>query len=80
MKTRARAWGSGLALRIPMSLATKARLREGSPVRLSLADGAILVQPMPDTDMTLKGLLSGVTKENCHDEIEWGRRVGREAW
>ncbi|MBI1904156.1 MAG: AbrB/MazE/SpoVT family DNA-binding domain-containing protein [Planctomycetia bacterium] len=80
MRTRVRAWRRGLAVPIPKSLATKVGLHEGSSVRVSLADGAIIVLPTSRKGMTLSSLLSRVTKENCHGEIDFGRRVGREAW
>jgi antitoxin MazE len=80
MKTRVQKWGNSLALRIPKSFAEEARLREDSPVELSLADGKLVVQALAEAPLTLDELLRGVTDENIPSEWDTGPAVGREAW
>lgn len=80
MKTRVQKWGNSLALRIPKSFAAEAGLRENAPVAISLADGNLIVQPLPPEPPTLDELLRGVTDENLHGEWDTGPAVGREVW
>lgn len=78
MKTRVCKWGNSLALRIPKSFADEARLRENSPVELSLADGKLVVQCVSTPQPTLDELLQNVTADNLHGEWDTGAAVGKE--
>ena len=80
MKTRVQKWGNSLALRIPKSFADEVGLRKETPVEVSLADGRIVVTPLAGPQPTLEQLLSGITGENVHQEIDTGPAVGNEAW
>ena len=80
MRTRVHKWGNSLAVRIPRSFAEEAGLRENAPVDLSLADGRLSIEPIPDLDSTLDQLLAGVTDENLHAAVETGLAVGNEVW
>ena len=80
MQTRVQKWGNSLALRIPSSIAKEAGLNPNSLVELSLAEGKLIVQPLAEFRLSLDQLLSGVTAENLHGEVETGPAVGREAW
>ena len=80
MKTRVQKWGNSLALRIPKSLATEAGLDRDSSVEVSLTDGKLTIVPDTKPKFTLKRLLSQVTKENLHREVDMGPATGREVW
>jgi antitoxin MazE len=80
MKTRVQKWGNSLALRIPKSFAAEAGLTEDAPVELSLLEGKLVVQPLPQPCPTLDELLRGVTDENLHGEWDTGPVVGKEVW
>ena len=79
MLTKIRKWGNSLGLRIPKSFAEEAQVEAGSTVDISL-DGDRLVVRRVRSSYSLEELLSKVTKDNLHDEIETGDAVGREAW
>lgn len=70
-------WGNSLGIRIPKALAQKAGLVEGTPVEIVLGDEAIIIRPR---SYSLETLLSGVTPENLHREVDAGKPVGREVW
>lgn len=70
-------WGNSLGIRIPKTLAQKAGLVEGTPVEIILGDDAIIIRPR---NYSLETLLSGVTPENLHREVDTGKPVGREVW
>ncbi|MHB8916815.1 MAG: AbrB/MazE/SpoVT family DNA-binding domain-containing protein [Desulfocucumaceae bacterium] len=70
-------WGNSLGIRIPKALAQKAGLVEGTPVEIVLDDQSIIIRPRR---YSLETLLSGVTSENLHREVDTGKPVGREVW
>jgi antitoxin MazE len=80
MKTRVQKWGNSLALRIPKSFATEAGLDRDSSVEVSLKDGKLTIVPDTKPKFTLKQLLSQVTNENLHHEVDTGPAMGNEAW
>ena len=80
MNTKIQQWGNSLALRIPKAFAVEAKLHKGAVVDVSEEGGKIILTPLKKRRITLKDLLSGVTKENIHGEISTGRRVGKEIW
>jgi len=80
MRTRVQKWGNSLALRIPKTFASDANLQKDSSVELSLVDGRIIIQPVTVPALSLEQLLSGVTRENMHHEIDTGLAQGNEVW
>jgi antitoxin MazE len=80
MRVRIQKWGNSLALRIPKPFAEEARVRQGSIVDLSMAEGRLVASPLSRSQWTLARLLAGVTRKNLHREADFGRPVGREAW
>lgn len=73
-------WGNSLAVRIPKPFAMEAGLDVNSVVVVSLEKGAVIIKPLPRSKQTLKQLLSKITEDNLHDEIETGPAVGNEVW
>lgn len=80
MRTKVQKWGNSLALRIPKPFALETRLQPDSVVDVALIDGKLVISPELDLAFTLDGLLSEVTDENCHGEVETGPSVGHEVW
>lgn len=80
MKTHVQRWGNSLALRIPKAFAVEAGLAPGTLVDLSIAEGKLIVTPLPDAPPTLDQLLADITDDNLHAEIGWGPTVGKESW
>ena len=73
-------WGNSLAVRIPSGMARAVKLKEGSDLEIAEADGCIVLRPLNRTGYELDALLSQVTEENIHGEIESAGPVGREEW
>jgi antitoxin MazE len=68
-------WGNGLAVRIPKAVAEELRLEEGDSIVIEASEGRIeLRRGYP----TMEELVSEITPENCHGEIDWGPDVGKE--
>jgi antitoxin MazE len=80
MLTKIQKWGNSLGLRIPKSFAKQTGVRAGSTVDISIDDGRLVIRAIKKGPYKLEDLLSGVDKDNLHDEIETGDAVGREAW
>ena len=80
MITRIQKLGNSFALRIPKSFAHKVGLNQNSSVELSLVDGKLVIVPVIKRRLTLEKLLSQVTEQNLHHEIDTGSAIGREAW
>ena len=80
MNTTVQKWGNSLALRIPLSVAQDVHLHQGSVVEIALIAGKIVVKPRRQRHYALAQLLRGVTKRNRHAAVDWGGRVGQEAW
>lgn len=80
MRTKIQKWGNSLALRIPKPFALDAQLENNSIVEISLVDGRIVIKPIAAHHWTLEQLLSGVTSDNLHQEIDIGAAVGNEVW
>jgi antitoxin MazE len=70
MKTRVQKWGNSLAARIPKSFAEDLGLRDGSPVEMTLEDGAVAIRPDREKAWELEALLAEVTDDNVHPAWE----------
>ncbi len=80
MKSNIQKWGNSLAIRIPKSFADEIHLVQGSQIDITLNKDKLQITPIKEKQFTLKQLLSGVTKDNLHREIDTGSPVGKEIW
>lgn len=80
MKSTVQKWGNSLAIRIPKSFANEINLSQGAEIDLVLFDNKIQIEPTKKKKLTLSDLLSKVTEENIHQEIDTGDPVGKEIW
>jgi len=77
MKIKVQKWGNSLGLRIPKVIAEEIGLKENAPVELYLKKKKIVISPIK-SEITLKQLLSQITEENLHREVDTGSPKGRE--
>ena len=80
MVTRILKWGNSLGLRIPKSFAKELDIEPNSEVDITVKDGRLIIRPVPRPAYQLEDLLSEVTKDNLHDEVEFGEPTGRESF
>lgn len=78
MEAKIQKWGNSLALRIPKSMAQKSELYEGAEVNIEIDKNSNLT--LVKKKVSLKELLSSITKDNLHKEITTGRSVGKEVF
>jgi antitoxin MazE len=71
-------WGNSLGIRIPVSYTEQLNLKDGSEVELELMGQEVILRPKR-TKLSLNELLSRITPENRHQEIDFGKSEGNEA-
>ncbi len=74
-------WGNSYGVRIPVRLANALGLEPGVEVEVIQDGDSLRVTPIRQVEVpeySLRSLLSGVTKDNLHGEIQSGGAVGRE--
>jgi antitoxin MazE len=81
MQTQVKKWGNSLALRIPKTFAEEIAIAANTAVEISIVEGNLIVTPLskPET-YTLDNLLSQITPENLHHEVDTGDAIGNEVW
>ncbi len=79
MQIRVQKWGNSLALRIPRVFAESAKLKDNTVVEISLVGEKIVIVLARPPKPNLKTLLSKITPDNIHAEIDFGAPVGNEA-
>ena len=82
MKSQIRQWGNSLGVRIPEVLVEKVGFFDGVDVEFQLSNdnNIIISRKTSRKKTTLEKLMSQVTPENIHSEIDSGCSVGREKW
>ncbi|ECS7744053.1 TPA: AbrB/MazE/SpoVT family DNA-binding domain-containing protein [Escherichia coli] len=71
-------WGNSPSVRLPAAIVRAASLHVDDVVELSVEDGKITIVPVRAREYTLEALMAGVSGENIHDEIDFGKPVGKE--
>jgi len=80
MEAKVKKWGNSLGLRIPKSFSAQTGIIDGSNVDIQLEGNKITIVPLNKSEYTLDELLSQVTEENIHYEINSDGPVGNEIW
>jgi antitoxin MazE len=74
-------WGNSLAVRIPKAMADAS---DGKRAEIKVENGTLvlrpIVRPARKSRYTLDELLSGMTRDNVPQEVDWGPRRGNETW
>ena len=78
MEANVSKWGNSLGLRIPMSIAKALDLKENTAVELTVKNNEIVIAK--SKTYKLSELLSKVTANNKHNEVETGNALGNEIW
>ena len=80
MKAVVRKWGNSAAVRIPAPVLKASELSLDEAVNVREEGGCIVIEPLSQKKYDLGKLLDGITRENVHDEIEFGLPKGKEVW
>jgi len=78
MRVLVKKWGNSASVRIPASVMAAARLKLDQEVEVREEQGRIVIDPVRPAEYRLDDLIAGITDANRHDEIDFGRPVGKE--
>lgn len=71
-------WGNSLGVRIPKDLAKEAGIAVDSTVEINKANDGIIIKSVGKKEYTLRELVKGITSQNRHQEVDFGRPAGKE--
>ena len=80
MRTVVKKWGNSASVRIPAAVLQAAKLRLDDSVDVREESGRIVIEPVRRREYTLSELLKAITPENLHEEVAFGKPVGKEVW
>lgn len=79
MRTVVKKWGNSASVRLPAAIMQAARLKVDEAVDVREESGRIIIEPAQRKEYDLTELVKGITRENLHDEVDFGKPVGKEA-
>jgi antitoxin MazE len=80
MRASVKKWGNSAAVRIPAAVLEATQVHLDEEVDIREEAGRIVIEPVRDRSYRLDDLLKGITKDNIHEEIDFGRPEGKEVW
>jgi len=79
MRVVVKKWGNSASVRIPASIMEAAHVSLDEPVDIREENGRIVIEPIRPVQFDLEQLVAGITAENLHQEIDFGRSLGKES-
>jgi len=73
-------WGNSAAVRIPAAVMETAKLELERPVDIRAENGPVVIEPIGKKDYDIRKLIKGISRENCHSPVDFGKPVGHEVW
>ena len=73
-------WGNSLGVRLPAAVTSEAHLLLDQQVRIEVADGHVLITPIPDIPMTLEQRLGLFDPARHGGEVMATEAIGAERW
>jgi len=80
VKVTIKKWGNSASVRIPASVMVAAHLSLDQTVDVREESGRVVVEPVDETDFDIDRLVAGITDDNRHEAVDFGRPMGREIW
>lgn len=78
--THVKKWGNSYGIRIPQSLLSQLNLHADGEIEILLENGRLIISPIKNPTYSLDELLSKITPDNLHNEVEFGNSFGNEIW
>ncbi|HEX2891296.1 AbrB/MazE/SpoVT family DNA-binding domain-containing protein [Vineibacter terrae] len=76
MRVIVKKWGNSAAVRIPAAVMAAASLAVDDVVDVREVGGRIVIEPVRRDELAT--LVDGITLENLHGDVSFGRAVGKE--
>jgi len=70
-------WGDNPAICLPLTLMQEIHLEVNQSVDIKVEDGRIIIEPVKRV-RSLASLLSAITDDNIHQEVDFGLPQGKE--
>jgi antitoxin MazE len=80
MITKILKWGNSLSVRLPKSFTKELDLVENSLIEIKTEEDKIIILPLNQKEYRIEDLVSKISEDNIHDEIETGQIEGKEIW
>ena len=80
MQITVKKWGNSAAVRIPAAVMAAARLHLDETVEVREHKGRIIIEPIGERKVDLKGLVGAITPANLHQPCDFGGPKGKEIW
>jgi len=80
MRVNIKKWGNSASVRIPHSVMAAAHLQVDQAVEVREEDGRVIIEPVQGLSYDLDNLLTGMTPDTFHEEVEFGALAGKEVW
>jgi antitoxin MazE len=80
MRAVVKKWGNSASVRIPAAIMAATKIELDSAVDVREEDGRIVIEPIRTPEINLDELIESITSDNLHDEMDFGARVGKEAF
>lgn len=78
MKTVVKKWGNSASVRIPAAIMEAAHLKLEQVLDVREEGGRLIIEPIKDEPISLEEMVAGITDDNRHDDIDFGKPVGQE--
>ena len=78
MIVKAAQWGNSIGVRIPRTLAKKKGIDVDTAIEISETEDGVSIKPVGKKEYSLKELVKGITQQNRHSEVDFGRPIGKE--
>ena len=79
MRVIVKKWGNSAAVRIPSAVLQAAGLSLEQAVDVREQSGQVVIEPIRASKVDLGLLIAGITAQNLHDGVDFGRPVGKES-
>lgn len=74
-------WGNSPAVRIPATVMQALNLNIDDEIKIDMVDGKLIIEPAAkNVEFSLDQLVAGISDENQHDLVDWGKPTGKEVW
>ena len=80
MRVQVKKWGNSASVRIPASVMAATKLTLDQVVDVREDGGRIIIEPVQAPAYDLDEMLDQMSADTFHDDIDFGRPVGREGW
>lgn len=82
MITKIKEWGNSQGLRLNKHILSDVGISVGDDVDVKINAGIITISPVksPRKKYNLQELVARIPVDYENSEVEWGERVGKEAW